>query len=199
MKLLQGLLLGNGAVFLAGMLRGLSQSQLAEATGYFTTGVLFLAALALFWSAALDWKRKTWPVQSWAGLPGLERKERNESEAISFPATVLGSGTEGLIVRARLTDTLNAMVRNHYDNRSVSRASMVATNQCSQPYWNLAQAILVRLGIRVEGQPSIWQGSGSSVEDLKLLASHVQIEPARVQVLTAQGWELVDLVACHFL
>jgi hypothetical protein len=201
MRLLKALVLGVVALFLLGLLRGVPPGELYLIPAWYTLGVLGSAAVMLLLGEALMWKRQVFPNFGKSGAISATAGAISETD-LTVSATGIALSeipAEPLISRGKLMETLGTMVRLHYDNRSISRNSMVATGLATQPYWNLAQAILVKLGIRVEGQPSAWNGGADSTADLKLLASRVQVTATEIHVLTAAGWELVDLAQAHYL
>lgn len=198
MNLIKGLVLGNLALFLYGLLQGWEQGTLLAWALRFSCAVLAIVAVAYLSEVGIHWKRRVWPAVPQLApvvvdlpLPALEVMASDQ------PAVMVAA--EPLVVRYKLTDTLHAMVRNHYDNRSIARSSMVPLNQTTQPYWNLANAILNGLGIRDPKQPSTWNGQGSSNADLKLLSTRVRIGEAAVEIYVDHEWVSVDLAGCHFL
>lgn len=100
-----------------------------------------------------------------------------------------------------LSDHLYEIVRRHYDSQRYGRQHMVELGW-DQRYWNLANAILVSLGIRDRQQHTIWNSKGSSSHTLRYIGANLRIDPDEPAIETRSpegAWRRLDLRECHFL
>lgn len=112
-----------------------------------------------------------------------------------------GPGGAVVVDRFKLDWVLSQFVIRQHAGARISKGAMVREGVCDQRYWNLANHILIELGLRLANSTE-WVSQGSEDLDLALVIKRFKvIASKRVYVyLVATGeWEPVDLYGVHFL
>jgi hypothetical protein len=109
------------------------------------------------------------------------------------PVPAPGNSHSKLIDPPHLGAVIEKMIRAYHKGEPYSRRKM-AEQGISQPYWSLANHILLKVGLR-DGETGAYRSKGSVSDDMELIRRRVEVTPEGVSIDGRQ----VDLRAVHFI